>query len=315
MIKSDSSLVSKLHQDVSLGREEVEVNYSNASVRFMKNYEEARRILKSKFSEELLSAFNVVEYPKLDFAFTRSLRTGKFYFASLNLHWSEIRRGGRLIVKTPESEVLAALNAQYKEIADLMNVYFEAEELETIGPLVQYSNVNAKLFRSRRRGDDYFQTLSSNWDKIARSSEPTIEADSDDSSKFFDSFGENYLFPKIQTNEMVFSIESYQMIPDYTPEERDGIDIKKEKSRKYMKTVHRKILKKLIQDNPKPNCKYDFAVSRYEEFLASIASSEKLLEELAASGRLKIVHFINLIIVYCFRSSEIEIERYKNCDC
>ena len=287
-VNSQSLLVSKLMQEIASSREGEEYELAVKHTFFINKYEEAETILSSEFSTEELDAINVMKYPKLDFTLTRSLRTGNVYFANLYLQWNKIRRGASApVVKTPESELLAAFNARNQEVVNVIDSQFSTAEQEQFGPILKYPNIDKKLFRSRRRGDEYFHELSLNWTKIARESEPTIMTDSDESSRFFASFGESYLSKRVQTTDMVFGGESsYWMIPEYTTDERSGVAINnREKSQKMAARLHQKLLKRLIQDNPKPTCNYDMAVTQYSEFSESLFNSEKLLQELVSSGR------------------------------
>lgn len=291
-VNSQSLLVSKLLQEIACGREdEYNAVAPGANTYFIKKYEEAERILSSNFSKEDLDAINLMKYPKLDFTLTRSLRTGNIYFANLYLQWNKIRRGtSASVVKTPESEVLASFNVRNQEIVNVIDTQFSAVEREQLGPIVKYSNVNKKIFRLRRRGDEYFQELSSNWTKIARSSVPTIITDMDDSSRFLAS-----LSNRVQTKDMVFGGDSmYWMIPEYSAEERLNVSVKGETSRKPKTLVrlHRNLMKRLIQDNPKPTCDYDTAMTRYSEFMESLSNSEELLQKLVVSGILQFSKFL-----------------------
>jgi hypothetical protein len=90
---------------------------------------------------------------------------------------------------------------------------------------------------------------------------------------------------------MVFGGDSmYWMIPEYSAEERINVSIIREISRKPKKLerLHRNLLKRLIQDNPKPTCDYDTAMTQYSEFMKSQSNSEELLQKLVASGYLAI---------------------------
>jgi hypothetical protein len=187
---------------------------------------------------------------------------------------------------------------------------------------VKYSNINNKLFRSRRRGDEYFQELSLNWAKIERSTDRTITTERNEPSLYFLSFRECYFRDRTETDFVVGGESTYWMIPEYTAEERcsgivikrerslmmlddfvvggestywmipeytaeercSGIVIKRERSLMMLARLHQKLLKRLIQDNPEPTCDYDVAENRYSEFMKSFLNSEKLLQELVASG-------------------------------
>lgn len=291
-VNSQSLFVSKLLQEIACGREdEGNAVAAAANTYFIEKYEEADRILSSDFTTEDLDAINLMKYPKLDFTLTRSLRTGNIYFANLYLQWNKIRRGtSASVVKTPESEVLAAFNVRNQEIVNVIDTQFSVVEREQLGPIVKYSNVNKKIFQSRRRGDEYFQELSSNWTNIERSNVPTIITDMDESSRFLAS-----LSNRVQTTDMVFGGDSiYWMIPEYSEEERRNVSIKGETSRKpkTLMRLHRNLMKRLIQDNPKPTCDYDKAMTQYSEFLESLSNSEELLQKLVASGILQFTKFL-----------------------